>query len=79
MAWKPVSHAGGKRQLRQRRKHQVKCGWRPRGGRAMRAESRLETEHNGHSTPLLQTTTPKRRERTKGNTLPQRRGRGEWD
>ena len=29
----------------------------------MRAESRLETEHDGHSVPLLQTTTPKRRER----------------
>ena len=29
----------------------------------MCAESRLETEHDGHSMPLLQTTTPKRRER----------------
>ena len=28
----------------------------------MRAESRLETEHDGHSIPLSQTTTPKRRE-----------------
>ena len=52
----------------------MKCDWRSRVGREMRAESRLETEHNGHSIPLLQTTTPNWRERTKGNALPQRQG-----
>ena len=43
----------------------------------MRAESRLETEHDGHSVPLLQTTTPKRREREQIG-MPCHRGRVWW-
>ena len=45
-----------------RREHQVEDVGRTHSGWKLRAESRLQTEHDGHSIPLLQTTTLKRRE-----------------